>query len=306
MRDHRARGAGGYVDRLGRGRPFAGRGSRVPSQVFVDEDGREVVLHGTNAVVKGPPWVPVADEFSADLSMTDADFAIMRDLGLTVVRLGVMWPGVEPSRGVYNETYLDIVADIVERAERHDVYVLMDMHQDVLADRFCGEGLPDWAVKTSGKWGPLPAPFPWPLGSAFRTEPRTGFPVRPDCAKHGWPDYYAAAETGQAFAALWTNRDGLLDAWAGMWAKVAERFKGNPAVLGLELMNEPFPGDVWSHPTELLPFRHRNGEALNMLPAYEALSAAIAAVDPDRLGEYTRPRGEGQRTDYEKKCSSPA
>ena len=156
-------------------------------------------------------------------------------------------------------------------------------------------------MKTSGKWGPLPAPFPWPLGSAFRTEPRTGFPVRPDCAKHGWPDYYAAAETGQAFAALWTNRDGLLDAWAGMWAKVAERFKGNPAVLGLELMNEPFPGDVWSHPTELLPFWHRNGEALNMLPAYEALSAAIAAVDPDRLGEYMRPRGEGRRTDTTKK-----
>ena len=138
-------GAGGRRVRgqVGLGRPFAGRGSRVPSQVFVDEDGREVVLHGTNAVVKGPPWVPVADEFSADLSMTDADFAIMRDLGLTVVRLGVMWPGVEPERGVYNETYLDIVADIVERAERHDVYVLMDMHQDVLADRFCGEGLPD-------------------------------------------------------------------------------------------------------------------------------------------------------------------
>ena len=75
-----------------------------------------------------------------------------------------------------------------------------------------------------------------------------------------------------------------------MWAKVAERFKGTPAVLGLELMNEPFPGDVWSHPTELLPFWHRNGEALDMLPAYEALSAAIAAVDPDCLGEYMRPR----------------
>ena len=31
---------------------------------------------------------------------------------------GVMWPGVEPHRGVYNESYLSIVREIVEEASK--------------------------------------------------------------------------------------------------------------------------------------------------------------------------------------------
>ena len=42
--------------------------------------------------------------------------------GFNVVRLGMMWPGVEPKKGQYNETYLAImkklVADMVS-AEAH-------------------------------------------------------------------------------------------------------------------------------------------------------------------------------------------
>ena len=63
---------------------------------FVDEHGREVIFHGVNAVVKGPPWVPVHDVFSLDVSLTDQDFAIMARHGLNLVRLGAMWPGIEP------------------------------------------------------------------------------------------------------------------------------------------------------------------------------------------------------------------
>ena len=43
---------------------------------------------------------------------------------------GVMWPGVEPQRGIYNETYLRIVKDIVEEAATYGIYVLADMHQE--------------------------------------------------------------------------------------------------------------------------------------------------------------------------------
>ena len=41
-----------------------------------------------------------------------------------------MWPGVEPQRGVYNESYLRIVRDIVEEAATYGIYILADMHQD--------------------------------------------------------------------------------------------------------------------------------------------------------------------------------
>lgn len=47
--------------------------------------------------------------------------------------------------------------------------------------------------------------------------------------------------------ALYDNKDGLLDAWAAMWATVATAFKGESHILGVELINEP-----WVAPPSLL------------------------------------------------------
>ena len=33
-------------------------------RVFVDENDREVLFHGINSIVKGPPWVPDTTTFS--------------------------------------------------------------------------------------------------------------------------------------------------------------------------------------------------------------------------------------------------
>jgi hypothetical protein len=49
------------------------------------------------------------------------------------------------------------------------------MHQDVLSEKFCGEGAPYWATETnSGKT------FPWPVGPSFTQywEPELSFPTR--------------------------------------------------------------------------------------------------------------------------------
>ncbi len=65
------------------------------------------------------------------------------------------WPGVEPTRGNYNETYLKILTDIVDLMEENSIFALLDCHQDVypflsnysyfsLSEKFCGEGVPGW------------------------------------------------------------------------------------------------------------------------------------------------------------------
>ena len=115
-------------------------------RAFVDSDGREVLFHGTSAVVKGPPWFPEHTTFSTDISMAREDFEWMQKLGLNFLRLGVMWPGTEPVRGQYNETYLDQIDAVVALAGEHGVYVMLDMHQDGLSEFFCGEGLVSFAV----------------------------------------------------------------------------------------------------------------------------------------------------------------
>ena len=51
------------------------------------------------------------------------------DWGFTAVRLGSMWSGVEPVEGQVNETYIDILTEIVSGLEKQGIYTYLDMHQ---------------------------------------------------------------------------------------------------------------------------------------------------------------------------------
>ena len=124
---------------------------------MLDEFGRVRIFHGVNAVYKVPPYVPIADHFDPQESLSPEDVANLYQWGFNFVRLGTMWPGVEPQKGQYNMTYLAILQGIVDSLAAKDIYVLLDCHQDVLSPKFCGEGAPDWAVF------PAPASLPFPL-----------------------------------------------------------------------------------------------------------------------------------------------
>ena len=61
---------------------------------------------------------------------------------------------------------------------------------------------------------------------------------------------------------------------------VAAFFKGRPEILGLELINEPFAGNLYLDPLIMVP---GVADKLKLQPAYEAIHAPIRAADPDRL-----------------------
>ena len=56
----------------------------IKSGRIVDARGRQVILHGANAVFKRPPYYP---------PLTRSDFRRMRSWGFNAIRLGVIWPG---------------------------------------------------------------------------------------------------------------------------------------------------------------------------------------------------------------------
>jgi len=251
-----------------------------------------MLFHGTNAVVKGPPWLPDISSFSTDISIAEEDFQWMQKLGLNMLRLGVMWPGVEPTRGHYNESYLDGIERIVDLAAKHGVWTLLDMHQDGLSEYFCGEGIPTWAVveRSTGLFA-FPAPYDhFDTATDFYTEERLPdsprLPTRKACDTHnlgpGWHEGTMAASRG--YQALYENANGTLDAWAAMWAHVAARFKGRPEVLGLELINEPFAGNFYRHPS-LMPPRPNpwNADKVNLQPAYDRINTAVREVNDEVL-----------------------
>ena len=111
------------------------------------------IFHGINAVNKGPPWYPqelLNTTFVAELAAT----------GATAVRLGVIWNGVMPSRGVLNMTYLGVIGQIVDTLAAAGIYSLLDAHQDGLSSEFClYDAAPRWWIDMTH---PAHA-FPWPL-----------------------------------------------------------------------------------------------------------------------------------------------
>ena len=53
----------------------------------MDSFGRQRAFHGTNCVVKGPPWIPSRDGFDQFTSLTAKDFELMRSAGVNAIRL---------------------------------------------------------------------------------------------------------------------------------------------------------------------------------------------------------------------------
>ena len=71
-----------------------------------DDHGRVSLFHGANIVMKGYPWYP-------QFLLNKEHIAEISSWGFNTIRLGVMWTGVEPEKGVYNETYISIIDNIL-------------------------------------------------------------------------------------------------------------------------------------------------------------------------------------------------
>ena len=242
--------------------------------VLVDDTGREVFLHGANMIVKGPPYVPSRDGYDNKTSLVKEDFITMQRSGINFIRLGVMWPGLEPIEGQYNMTYLQLIEDIVQEAAEYGIYTLADMHQDDLSERYCGEGIPLWAAQ-----GEELVEFPIPVKAERYKLDGKKMPTRQECAKGNWPSYYSSAACSNAFEKLYTDEK-LVTSWSNFWAKLAERFTGNSNILGYELINEPWVGDIYKNPTLLIP---GVADEERLSPVYDKLNTAIRAHDADGL-----------------------
>jgi endoglycosylceramidase len=241
-------------------------------QRLVDGAGREVYFHGANMVTKSHPYLPTTAGFDVNTSFVADDMRLFQRLGLNGLRLGNMWPGAEPSRGRPDAGYHTALAAIVVAARGFGIHTLLDMHQDVMSRAFCGEGVPLWATR------PNVSNFPVPLGAAYNTS-AAGVPLPAECAKMNWALGYPAQATGEAFQNLYDNFDGLRDAWAAFWRRTAAVMRPlGDAVLGYELMNEPWAGDVIRDPLLLVP---GVADRKNLARMWDAGAAAIREVDAE-------------------------
>jgi endoglycosylceramidase len=184
---------------------------------FIDESGRTRLFHGVNAVEKIPPFHPVLEGFDPVRSLSEIDAKNLAAWGMNVVRLGVLWQAVVPhADGKIDYEYLANVSKLVNVLGENGIYTLVDMHQDVMGARFCGEGFANWTVakimNASGFNTSDPTKrFAEPLATArsMDIDPVTQYPSRAKCLNHTFSNYYntfeslAAWNTFFATPALW-------------------------------------------------------------------------------------------------------
>ncbi|AWG62987.1 endoglycoceramidase [Mycobacteroides abscessus] len=207
---------------------------------LTDSNGKVVLMHGTNQVNISPNLLtPSEAGFSSD------DAAFLAANGFNAVRIGIDWSRLEPQPGVYDDTYLASINQTVQMLASHGISSLLDMHQQLG---------PAWSINTGGLSS---ANLPFPLGLFF------------DPAQNHALDNFWANGTA-------SNGVGLENNYAQMMEHVANYFNGDAAVMGIEIMNEPLPGNQ-TIPTLL---GSNFFDAQELTPFYNQVAAAIRAVNP--------------------------
>lgn len=225
---------------------------RMRGADLIDAEGRVVLIHGVNSVRKDAPYISTTEPGW----FGPMELAFIRNSGFNGVRLGVSYAALMPEAGVIDETYLDRVVDMVDVLSGEGLWVQLDFHQDVF------HMMPDWAtppdaVSMSEETPPLVSFIGW-AGAYLSNK-----------SLRQWNSFVEGEPIidGRSVAAV------LGDAAAALAARVAD----HEMVIGIELLNEPVPGDPII--TCILDGCHRRDRMLS--DRYSEMAAPVRAVAPD-------------------------
>ncbi|MGO9881551.1 MAG: cellulase family glycosylhydrolase [Solirubrobacteraceae bacterium] len=295
---------------------------------LTDAFGRRLQLHGVDLVAKcgggavptsapgspcvgparGPQPAFVLSPTASDRGrrFTAADAATLFRLGFNVVRLGIIWEGLEPGpKGVgpndpvycgahaagtpfphlgaadplnaaVLNAYLKRTDRIVALLAHAGIRVILDMHQDAWGSAFSnrtspaswnGEGAPPWATCTGG--------------AKFNAPPL-------------WSNAYFDPAVKAAVHSFFANdvRGDLQGQFARVWQAVARHYRNDPNVIGYEIYNEPADFAISDFDPELecdyggpahepTSCRRSGAQALR-----DGLIGAIQAADPNHVVFY--------------------
>ena len=228
----------------------------IEGQKFVDSNGRQVIFSGINFISKDPKenYMPANGVET---------FEQFRKWGFNCIRFGIIWDGLEPKPGVYNEEYLLEIDKRIQWAADNGIYVYLDLHQDLFGSKF-SDGAPEWATLTDS--------LPHYTGAV-------------------WSDSYLISPAVQAaFDNFWKNTPasdgvGVQDHYVNLWKHIAKRYANNPTVIGFDIMNEPFMGTAANEvmPIMLGAYARVFAEETGQMPPSAEELGAIWAEEKSRM-----------------------
>jgi endoglycosylceramidase len=217
---------------------------------LVDGQGRDVVLRGINVVDK-QGWTGTM----AAPMLTREMVAQLADMGFNHLRFGTTWASIQHDRDAYDEAYIDQFIDQLDVLDSYGLGAVIDMHQDVWSGQLGSTARRHGRIR-SATFRPTPT---WRRrrGSGWPSTPRRRSTLR------GRTSTTTATAPRTCTAPERSRRSS-----SQMWGRLASRLADHPAVIGYDLLNEPWP----TGPPGLF-------EQVYLMPMYERVAAAIREHD---------------------------
>lgn len=178
-----------------------------------DALGRIVFLRGVDAGgrSKWAPYMPF--EYTDFTPALGAYLDRAASWGIDAIRVPFTWAALEPTEGTYDLDWLSRYQQLLDAAWARGIWTVVDFHQDVYSESFCGDGFPSWTIPNA------PAPHH-------------------DCPRWEF-EYFGDADVQHAFDAFWADGSPVQAKYVAAWDEMIARFVDEPGVLGFEPINEP-------------------------------------------------------------------
>ena len=264
----------------------------VQTGTFRLPDGREATFHGACVTESS-----TEQQVAGLVHLTDEKLDWFKTHGLNTLRVGVHWSLLEIAPLVYNETYLDEIVALIGRLARHEIWAIVDMHQDQWSTYYCsGHGVPTFYAappEDQPQYHPGGAKaYPLPVAPSTLTNATPPPSEQMDCAEFMRKHQGSAASLytyalGAATQRMYDDAK-LQAAFGAFWSKVATALRPLANIVAFELINEPWYGDVKLErgPGGVDGWRLGQPAALSapsLMRLYTSLHEAIRAVDDETI-----------------------
>jgi hypothetical protein len=240
----------------------------IEKEWIVDGEGRSVLLRGVN--LGGSSKVPFTPDGSTFNKTDFADhrecsfigrpfpeeeaeehFIRLKKWGFNCVRFLTTWEAIQHAGPhAYDREYLDYLETMVSLAGDHELYVFMDMHQDVWSRMTGGDGAPGWLFEKVGlDFTQFDA-----TDAALVMQYRYPQEYPPMCWPHNYQRFAAATMFtlffgGSDFAPSWSidgksTQEYMQEQYITSLTRLVNRLKDMDHVLGYDCMNEPSAGYI--------------------------------------------------------------
>lgn len=289
---------------------------QVSGPLFLDRHGRQVILRGVNLGGDTKvPWPGGGTENPSDFSdhrevsfigrpfppaEADEHLGRIAGWGFNILRLLTTWEAVEHAGpGLYDEAYLDYLAEVTRKAGEHGLNVFIDFHQDVWARMSGGDGAPGWTFEAVGldfrKFHQSGAALVMQNAYDYASDERrqAAYPTMV------WSSNYRRPANGVMWSLFWGGRwfapdlmiegdnvqDFLQNRYLGAMDAIARRVKDLPNVIGFDTLNEPGYGWFGTplgyrhlRRNDAFPFHPTDGPALSPKDQLDMLAGRPVTV----------------------------